>query len=209
MVAVNFEVYSPSSNSIIDHQGAHRAMADDKQPFWSSIPGILTGIAALLTAATGLIAAFHSHSKSQANAQTTPSTITQPATPASAPQLPADPNGVAGFWSGSAEDLKMGVLNLVGSGSTLHGTFQRPCVSPRIFDIDAASWQGDTLVVTISQLGVDKKTHKPAPPVEFDLQLKTGKLSGTYTRGKHQVPITFASGKQGCPAGADEQESGS
>jgi hypothetical protein len=181
-------------------------MAEDKQPFWSSIPGILTGIAALVTAATGLIAAFHGHSKPEDKRQTAPPAVVQPAAPAPAD---ADANGVAGFWSGSAEGLKMGVLNLMGSGTILHGTYQRPCVSPRIFDIDAASWQGNDLVVTISQLGIDKKTHSPAPPVQFDLQLKDGKLSGTYTRLKRQVPITLTSGRQDCPAGVTEQDSGS
>jgi hypothetical protein len=184
-------------------------MADDQKPFWSSLPGILTGIAALLTAATGLIAAFHGHNKSQDSAQSAPPAITQPATPSPATPSSPDVNTVTGFWSGSAESLKMAVLNLNGSGSTLHGTFQRPCVSPRIFDIDSASWEGSTLVVTVSQLGNDKKTHAPAPPVQFDLQLKDGKLAGNFIRLKRQEPITFTSGKQECPAGASEQDSGS
>jgi hypothetical protein len=39
--------------------------------------------------------------------------------------------------------------------------------------------------------------------------LKDGKLSGTYTRLKRQVPITLTSGRQDCPAGVTEQDSGS
>ena len=38
----------------------------EKQSFWTTLPGILTGIAALLTAVTGLMIAFYSHGPSAA-----------------------------------------------------------------------------------------------------------------------------------------------
>ncbi len=40
-------------------------MSDDKKAFWETLPGLLTGIAAVITALTGLIAIFvHSNSRS-------------------------------------------------------------------------------------------------------------------------------------------------
>jgi hypothetical protein len=93
----------------------------------------------------------------------------------------------------------MAVLNLDAK------TFQRPCVSDRLFDIDSAVWQGSTLTVIISRLG-EGKHHEPAAPVEFDLTQKDGKLTGTYVQAKKHSPITLTPGKQGCPAGATEKD---
>jgi hypothetical protein len=36
-------------------------MSDDKPSFWTTLPGILTGLAALLTAIAGLFAIHHKH----------------------------------------------------------------------------------------------------------------------------------------------------
>jgi hypothetical protein len=38
-------------------------MNDDKPSFWATLPGILTGLAALLTAIGGLLVIFHKHIK--------------------------------------------------------------------------------------------------------------------------------------------------
>jgi hypothetical protein len=193
------------------------AMADDQKGFWTSIPGILTGLATLIAATTGLIAAFHTHNSGSAGNNSTPAVVTQPATPTgntpaagqnSASQNSASP-GLAGFWSGSADNLKMAVLNLQGSGSALTGgTFQRPCVGEALFAIDSAVLQGDALTITISQLNKTGKDKHPAPPIVFDLKAQGGKLTGTYLQGKRRETITFTPGKQDCPAGAQGTDSG-
>jgi hypothetical protein len=187
------------------------AMADDQKGFWTSIPGILTGLATLIAATTGLIAAFHTHNSGSAGNNSTPAVVTQPATATG--NTPAAGGGgtvsYTGFWSGSADNLKMAVLNLQGSGSALTGgTFQRPCVGEALFAIDSAVLQGDALTITISQLNKTGKDKHPAPPIVFDLKAQGGKLTGTYLQGKRRETITFTPGKQDCPAGAQGTDSG-
>lgn len=54
--------------------------SEAKQSFWSTIPGILTGVAALLTAVTGLFLAFnHQQSSTSSNEHPTPTAISSPA----------------------------------------------------------------------------------------------------------------------------------
>lgn len=191
-------------------------MADDQKSFWTSVPGILTGLAAVITAAGGLIAAFHSHSSSQA--ANAPTAVTQPASTAAATGTTSSSGASSsvgsamsytGFWSGSAQTLRMAVLNLEGSGTTVSGgTFQRPCVGDRLFPVSSVVGHGDSLTVTISDLGKVGKNKQPAPPIEFDLKAQDGKLTGTYIQGRHHEPIAFSPGKEGCPAGAKETDAG-
>ena len=188
-------------------------MADDQKGFWTSIPGILTGLAALIAAATGLIAAFHTHNGGSTGNNSTPAVVTPAAVPAGNTPGPATASGstvsYTGFWSGSADNLKMAVLNLQGSGSALiGGTFQRPCVGEALYAIDSAVLQGDALTITISQLNKTGKDKHPAPPIVFDLKAQAGKLTGTYLQGKRHEAITFTPGKQDCPAGVKETDSG-
>jgi hypothetical protein len=62
---------------------------EGKQSFWSTIPGILTGIAALLTAITGLFLAFnHQQSPTSSNEH---STSTASSGPIAGASLPASP----------------------------------------------------------------------------------------------------------------------
>lgn len=49
-------------------------MADKAKGFWSSIPGILTGIAAVITATTGLYIAINGNGPATEKATTTPPT---------------------------------------------------------------------------------------------------------------------------------------
>lgn len=190
-------------------QGAHEAMAEDQKNFWTTVPGILTGLAALISAAAGLVAAFHAHSSSQTtNPQPNPTVIAQPATPGGTPGAAnGDAVSYTGYWSGSAENLKMAVLNLQGSGTTFSGTLQRPCVGEGLFPIDSAVMQNGTLTVTISDLNRIARTKQTAAAIIFDLKAQDGKLTGTYNQGRRHEPITFTPGKQGCPAGAKERDS--
>jgi hypothetical protein len=187
-------------------------MADDQKNFWVTIPGILTGLAAVIAAMTGLIAAFHSHSGGSAGNNSTPAVVTQPATPTGNTPTPAVAGGTVsytGFWSGSAENLKMAVLNLEGSGAALTGgIFERPCIGEALFPIDSAVLQGDGLTITISHLNKVGKDKHPAPPIVFDLKAQAGKLTGSYLQGKRREEITFTPGKQDCPAGVKETDSG-
>jgi hypothetical protein len=55
------------------------AESDGKQNFWTTMPGILTGIAALLTAATGLfVAVYHSAGSSPSNEHPAPAAVSAP-----------------------------------------------------------------------------------------------------------------------------------
>ncbi len=184
-------------------------MADDQKNFWTTIPGILTGLAAVIAATTGLIAAFHSHSGSQGGSTPTPAVVTQPAAPSNPTSGPTPASGgpaaYTGFWSGSAKNLKMAVLDLESNGPTISGTFQRPCASAGLFNISAVNVQGDNVTVTISGLS---HAGKPMAPIEFDLKAQDGKLAGTYLQGKRREEITFTRGRQDCPAGATGTDSG-
>jgi hypothetical protein len=191
-------------------------MADDPKSFWSSAPGLLTGLAAILTAATGLLAAFHGHNggrrptpvnasqrtQSQATqSQATPAAVTPVA--ATQSQASGAPSSFAGFWSGTPNGSRWNaVLNLEQSGGTFHGTFEDPCQFQGVRPIDSAVLQGNTMVVTISKLGTNKKTGQPMQPMEFDIQYQNGNLTGTYNQGVHHSDVTFTPGRQGCPAGS-------
>jgi hypothetical protein len=74
-------------------------MADQDSPrnsFWTSLPGILTGAAALITAVSGL-AIWHSNSASQTAAPAPSAVVQQSATPAVQPsaQPPAEKTATA------------------------------------------------------------------------------------------------------------------
>jgi len=60
---------------------------DDKKSFWSSLPGILTGLAALLAAAGGLI--YHSQSKPKSKPKREPEVIQQESTTQGASSKPS------------------------------------------------------------------------------------------------------------------------
>jgi hypothetical protein len=51
---------------------------DDKKSFWGSLPGMLTGLAAVLTAAGALI--YHNHGKAKAKPKPEPAAIQQEST---------------------------------------------------------------------------------------------------------------------------------
>jgi hypothetical protein len=59
--------------------------ADSKPGFWSTAPGILTGIAAVLTAATGAYVALHRPSSPPQRPDSTPPAASSPAVPAAEP----------------------------------------------------------------------------------------------------------------------------
>jgi hypothetical protein len=179
-------------------------MADDQKSFWTTLPGLFTGLAALISAAAGLIAVFNAHPSTPAP-QPTPPVVTQNIPPVTK-GTPVRPNQtmLTGFWSGSTEGLKMAVLNLEGAGPNLSGTFERPCVSNRVYDIESAIHQGANLTVTIAHLPPARKNQPPPAPIEMDLKHEGGKLTGTFNQGNRHSPITLTPGRQTCPTGQNE-----
>ncbi len=71
-------------------------MADKARGFWSSIPGILTGIAAVITATTGLYMAINGNSPTAENGTVTPP-IVKPKDPSPKESGTASPLGVEGI----------------------------------------------------------------------------------------------------------------
>lgn len=80
---------------LVSERGAILAETDKKQSFWTTLPGILTGFAALLTAVTGSLVALYPHgcSGSQDNAAVSrgdaPMTPTNPHTQGTARETPS------------------------------------------------------------------------------------------------------------------------
>jgi hypothetical protein len=68
------------------------AELDKKQNFWTTMPGILTGIAALLTAATGLFVAVYSHGDSGSKDHPAPALSTTAEPSSSAPIAASSPS---------------------------------------------------------------------------------------------------------------------
>lgn len=71
-------------------------MADDKPNFWTTLPGILTGIAAVVTAVTGAYLSFHK----------------PPTTPKAADSVPAPPREPAFLRQGTFRDPELAELVL-------------------------------------------------------------------------------------------------
>jgi hypothetical protein len=182
-------------------------MADDQKSFWSSIPGILTGLAALITAAAGLLAAF-SHFHSGPSSAPAPSTVSAPASTApastSAPASTAAagstalPTSIVGSWSGVPNGSRwLALLNIAQASSGFSGTFEDPCHFAGSRPIDVITPEGNGYALTISKLG-KHPNGEPFAPIIFNLQLQNGTLLGTYNQGEHHSNVIFSPGRRPC-----------
>ncbi len=81
----------------------------EKQSFWTTLPGILTGLAALVTAVGGLIAIVSSGGDQSAEAVKPDTNVNSPAIETSAtkppPKLPAKPSGTQNSTSGNQSPI--------------------------------------------------------------------------------------------------------
>ena len=98
------------------------AMADDSRPRWQSLAALLTGIAAVVTAVTGLVAL-------RRDAPTTPPAVVAraaPPPPSADARPPAAPASLAGQW----EDDAGRTFKIVVDAAQI-GTFEMEQIKPR------------------------------------------------------------------------------
>jgi len=79
-------------------------MVDEEKGFWSSIPGILTGIAAVITATTGLYMAINSNGADTTEGTTTPPSIAAEKVSGSA--SPLGPEDIASLKASAIKDYE-------------------------------------------------------------------------------------------------------
>lgn len=137
------------------------AESDGKQSFWTTIPGILTGIAAILTALTGLYLALHPSQKSPDAAAPPPAkpAISSSSTPAQTVASPpsSQPSSSAGSVSVTSRagdttqlSLKSFQHNFTGTSVTLMSG--QSIAFEKIRSIDFGTWNdtADTVAVTLT-----------------------------------------------------------
>ncbi len=178
----------------------------DGGSFWTSIPGILTGTAALVTAITALYVALHPAPTVQSANPVASQTTAQPAqnTPqpqAATPKKPLalhpvndNPAGraIAGDWYGLPDQTPLlMVLRIQGSNSNLSATFQSPCQMPTRFPVDSITLNGNTLRFLVSFQG--------GVPLHFEGTVTDNKIEGReWQEGVQTSPVTLTRNVLAC-----------